>query len=121
MYAEVYRQGILHANHLVTLFAGAPLRRLVQYADGLLGERTVGRLKHLNIGQTAVLLDHERENHTTLDTVFEGDLRELHVLLHPVAEGIEVSALYLIEILHQTTTLGLILIDKVLLTGCLPL
>ena len=87
MYAEVYRQGILHANHLVTLFAGAPLRRLVQYADGLLGERTVGRLKHLNIGQTAVLLDHERENHTTLDTVFEGDLRELHILLHPVAEG----------------------------------
>ena len=30
-------------------------------------------------------------------------------------------ALYLIEILHQTTTSGLILIDKVLLTGCLPL
>ena len=29
--------------------------------------------------------------------------------------------LYLIEILHQTTTSGLILIDKVLLTGCLPL
>ena len=33
----------------------------------------------------------------------------------------EMAALYLIEILHQTTTLGLILIDKVLLTGCLPL
>ncbi len=31
------------------------------------------------------------------------------------------TALYLIEILHQTTTSGLILIDKVLLTGCLPL
>ena len=31
------------------------------------------------------------------------------------------KGLYLIEILHQTTTLGLILIDKVLLTGCLPL
>ena len=31
------------------------------------------------------------------------------------------SLLYLIEILHQTTTSGLILIDKVLLTGCLPL
>ena len=31
------------------------------------------------------------------------------------------SRLYLIEILHQTTTSGLILIDKVLLTGCLPL
>ena len=31
------------------------------------------------------------------------------------------GTLYLIEILHQTTTLGLILIDKVLLTGCLPL
>ena len=30
-------------------------------------------------------------------------------------------SLYLIEILHQTTTSGLILIDKVLLTGCLPL
>ena len=30
-------------------------------------------------------------------------------------------ALYLIEIPHQTTTSGLILIDKVLLTGCLPL
>ena len=33
----------------------------------------------------------------------------------------KVSTLYLIEILHQTTTSGLILIDKVLLTGCLPL
>ena len=33
----------------------------------------------------------------------------------------EVLSLYLIEILHQTTTSGLILIDKVLLTGCLPL
>ena len=32
-----------------------------------------------------------------------------------------VDRLYLIEILHQTTTSGLILIDKVLLTGCLPL
>ena len=32
-----------------------------------------------------------------------------------------VHLLYLIEILHQTTTSGLILIDKVLLTGCLPL
>ena len=32
-----------------------------------------------------------------------------------------VFTLYLIEILHQTTTSGLILIDKVLLTGCLPL
>ena len=31
------------------------------------------------------------------------------------------AQLYLIEILHQTTTSGLILIDKVLLTGCLPL
>ena len=31
------------------------------------------------------------------------------------------DTLYLIEILHQTTTSGLILIDKVLLTGCLPL
>ena len=31
------------------------------------------------------------------------------------------ASLYLIEILHQTTTSGLILIDKVLLTGCLPL
>ena len=31
------------------------------------------------------------------------------------------AGLYLIEILHQTTTSGLILIDKVLLTGCLPL
>ena len=32
-----------------------------------------------------------------------------------------IGELYLIEILHQTTTSGLILIDKVLLTGCLPL
>ena len=35
--------------------------------------------------------------------------------------GLELTELYLIEILHQTTTSGLILIDKVLLTGCLPL
>ena len=34
---------------------------------------------------------------------------------------IDLPMLYLIEILHQTTTSGLILIDKVLLTGCLPL
>ena len=33
----------------------------------------------------------------------------------------EFTMLYLIEIPHQTTTSGLILIDKVLLTGCLPL
>ena len=33
----------------------------------------------------------------------------------------DIHSLYLIEILHQTTTSGLILIDKVLLTGCLPL
>ena len=38
----------------------------------------------------------------------------LFLFAHPMA-------LYLIEILHQTTTSGLILIDKVLLTGCLPL
>ena len=35
--------------------------------------------------------------------------------------GLVSGELYLIEILHQTTTSGLILIDKVLLTGCLPL
>ena len=35
--------------------------------------------------------------------------------------GLQQLRLYLIEILHQTTTSGLILIDKVLLTGCLPL
>ena len=34
---------------------------------------------------------------------------------------LQAVSLYLIEILHQTTTSGLILIDKVLLTGCLPL
>ena len=36
-------------------------------------------------------------------------------------ETYDLEELYLIEILHQTTTSGLILIDKVLLTGCLPL
>ena len=36
-------------------------------------------------------------------------------------EFVNCYRLYLIEILHQTTTSGLILIDKVLLTGCLPL
>ena len=36
-------------------------------------------------------------------------------------ETVPIYKLYLIEILHQTTTSGLILIDKVLLTGCLPL
>ena len=37
------------------------------------------------------------------------------------SQGPYQNKLYLIEILHQTTTSGLILIDKVLLTGCLPL
>ena len=40
-----------------------------------------------------------------------------NILFHPLL----FVPLYLIEILHQTTTSGLILIDKVLLTGCLPL
>ena len=41
---------------------------------------------------------------------------------HNSGVGINATmSLYLIEILHQTTTSGLILIDKVLLTGCLPL
>lgn len=46
------------------------------------------------------------------------DMRTLD--LRPLAEH-TAEMLYLIEILHQTTTSGLILIDKVLLTGCLPL
>ena len=45
----------------------------------------------------------------------------LHQTTTPLVLFIQVLALYLIEILHQTTTSGLILIDKVLLTGCLPL
>ena len=45
----------------------------------------------------------------------------LHQTTTPLYASFPVSSLYLIEILHQTTTSGLILIDKVLLTGCLPL
>ena len=45
----------------------------------------------------------------------------LHQTTTASASNITGHALYLIEILHQTTTSGLILIDKVLLTGCLPL
>lgn len=44
-----------------------------------------------------------------------GELGSTGVIIVPAFK------LYLIEILHQTTTSGLILIDKVLLTGCLPL
>nr|DAF45424.1 MAG TPA: hypothetical protein [Siphoviridae sp. ctBLh2] len=92
-HAEVYRQGVLHTHGLVTLLARAPLRRLVQHADGLLRKRTVGSLQHLDVGQTAVLLDHEGQHHATLNTVLEGDLREADVLLYPVAERIQVTAL----------------------------
>ena len=46
-------------------------------------------------------------------------------ILHQTTTRLSITergcGLYLIEILHQTTTSGLILIDKVLLTGCLPL
>ena len=45
----------------------------------------------------------------------------LHQTTTRLLLGNSENLLYLIEILHQTTTLGLILIDKVLLTGCLPL
>ena len=45
----------------------------------------------------------------------------LHQTTTLIALPLRTAELYLIEILHQTTTLGLILIDKVLLTGCLPL
>jgi len=93
LHAEINGQGILHTYNLITLFSRAPLRRLVQHADRLFRKRTVGGLEHLNIGQTAVLLDHERKHHTALNTVLKGDLRELDVLLNPVAEGIEVAAL----------------------------
>ena len=77
LHAEINGQGILHTYNLITLFSGTPLRRLVQPADRLFRKRTVGGLEHLNIGQTAVLLDHERENHTTLDTVFLSNNRIL--------------------------------------------
>ena len=60
---------------------------------GRVVERAVGSLQHLDVGQTSVLLDHEGYDHAALDAVLEGDLREAHVLLYPVAEGIEVSAL----------------------------
>ena len=45
----------------------------------------------------------------------------LHQTTTPVFVLVRKQPLYLIEILHQTTTSGLILIDKVLLTSCLPL
>ena len=45
----------------------------------------------------------------------------LHQTTTSFGENMFDLMLYLIEILHQTTTSGLILIDKVLLTGCLPL
>ena len=45
----------------------------------------------------------------------------LHQTTTTCTQSEESGKLYLIEILHQTTTSGLILIDKVLLTGCLPL
>ena len=45
----------------------------------------------------------------------------LHQTTTSCPNNLSKPALYLIEILHQTTTSGLILIDKVLLTGCLPL
>ena len=52
LHAEVNGQGVLYTYNLVALLAGAPFRRLVQYADGLFGKRPVGRLQHLDIGQT---------------------------------------------------------------------
>ena len=60
------------------------------------------RVRH-KIGHSVVSYRNSTSNHNS-------DVQSLHC-----------STLYLIEILHQTTTSGLILIDKVLLTGCLPL
>ena len=93
LYAEINRQRVLHTYHLVTLLTRRPLRRLIQYAYGLLRKRTVGRLEHLDVGQATILLDHEREDYAALDTILEGNLRELHVRLHPVTELIQVTTL----------------------------
>ena len=68
-------------------------------------------------------------NSTSNHNVYLYEIKELKVVSyrnstsnHNVAMQTPVlNRLYLIEILHQTTTSGLILIDKVLLTGCLPL
>ena len=68
-------------------------------------------------------------NSTSNHNLFRGENYEMFVVSYrnstsnhnSAALLFEVLTLYLIEILHQTTTSGLILIDKVLLTGCLPL
>ena len=68
-------------------------------------------------------------NSTSNHNCFSGlvllpELYLIEILHQTTTFGLIMAAcalLYLIEILHQTTTSGLILIDKVLLTGCLPL
>ena len=64
-------------------------------------------------------------NHNSCLCISEETALYLIEILHQTTTGSlskELApSLYLIEILHQTTTSGLILIDKVLLTGCLPL
>ena len=64
-------------------------------------------------------------NHNLVGSVLIFVVLYLIEILHQTTTTQQITAttsgLYLIEILHQTTTSGLILIDKVLLTGCLPL
>ena len=77
------------------------------------------------LGKDVVSYRNSTSNHNS-DDVRE-DCVELYLIeiLHQTTTTSVLSSsslrLYLIEILHQTTTSGLILIDKVLLTGCLPL
>ena len=78
---------------------------------------------------TLVLVSQFRSVNMRFDELDLTCLREFEIFLSQKGNvnnscnyaAFQYCRLYLIEILHQTTTSGLILIDKVLLTGCLPL
>ena len=84
-----------------------------------------------NLGQlfggmnAVVSYRNSTSNHNLVGCILQSVSLYLIEILHQTTTSLEVmltqERLYLIEILHQTTTSGLILIDKVLLTGCLPL
>ena len=82
------------------------------------------RIRH-RIGHSVVSYRNSTSNHNdrsnSLYSVLVVSYRNSTSNHNAYGRRVGRSRLYLIEILHQTTTLGLILIDKVLLTGCLPL
>ena len=114
-----YRNSTSNHNIMTALLN---LRNVVSYRNS-----TSNHNKHLELRGHYGVVSYRNSTSNHNIARYDPTAIELYLIeiLHQTTTRLNRSThkdtLYLIEILHQTTTSGLILIDKVLLTGCLPL